>query len=115
VLGRGGHSVTLELSTCESYCEVAAGSYPRFRAKNGQNGSFSTGLPPKVDNLSTFPVTEGIFYTFSTGYPRSFPRLSTDVSKTVDNPADNRGQAVDKLGVTFFARAATSTVVRRCG
>jgi hypothetical protein len=68
-----------------------------------------------VDNLSPLPVTEASFYTFSTGYPRSYPRLSTRVGKMVDNRTDNRVQPVDKLGVTFFAHAATNTVAAGCG
>jgi hypothetical protein len=68
-----------------------------------------------VDNLSPFPVTEAGFYTFFTGYPLSYPRLLTCAGKMVDNWTDNRVQPVDKLGVTFFAHAATTTVAAGCG
>ena len=68
-----------------------------------------------MENLSTFPVTEGIFCGLSTGFPHSFPPLGRSVDKMVDNPTDNRVQPVDKLGVTFFAGAATNTGFERCG
>jgi hypothetical protein len=68
-----------------------------------------------VDNLSTIQVTEGIIWTFSTGYPPGYPLPKADVGKTVDKRVDNGGQAVDKLGVTFIAHAARTTVAERCG
>jgi hypothetical protein len=77
--------------------------------------AFSTAAPAKVENLSTFPVTEGGFYDLSTGFPHSFPLPAAAVHRMVDNSTDNRAQPVDKLGVTFFAGAAANTGRRRCG
>ena len=64
-----------------------------------------------VENPPAKAVTEGHFRLFSTSYPPAFPRPASEPASIVENPADNCPRSVDKMGTSFFAHAASHTVL----